>query len=110
MESVGASHSVLTHERTESKLAIETAATVTTTGDPEAVVTKVIVAVHGVGEQHSFATIQSVANQLCGFYGQPAAIPLGSFHTTAGTYSVRPPYAPKPLGAFAFAEVYWAKI
>ena len=94
----------------EQAIEVRTAATVATSAGPGAVVTKVIVAVHGVGEQHTFATIQAVANQFCSFYREPAAIPLGSFHTTAGAYSVRPPYSSDRLGQFAFAEVYWATI
>ena len=41
-------------------------------------VQKVIVAVHGIGDQYSYATIQSVVNQFCEFYGQPAAVRPGT--------------------------------
>jgi hypothetical protein len=37
---------------------------------PDHRVKKVIVAVQGVGDQYSFATLQSVVNQFCRFYGQ----------------------------------------
>ena len=68
-------------------------------------VTKVIVAVHGVGDQYRYATIQSVVNQFCGFNNHPAAIPLGNFHTGSDTFPQPPtPTIPTPL---AFAEVYW---
>jgi hypothetical protein len=73
-------------------------------------VKKVIVAVHGVGDQYSFATLQSVVNQFCGFYQQPAAMPLGSFHTGRAAFSIHPPYPQDPFERLAFAEVYWAKI
>jgi hypothetical protein len=74
-------------------------------------VTKVIVAVHGVGDQYSFATIQSVVNQFCSFYQEPAAVPLGNFHKKGQTpFCLRPPYPDDPFGHLAFAEVYWAKI
>jgi len=110
METLDAARSPLTAVGSEPTLEVRTAATVATSPGLAATVTKVIVAVHGVGEQHSFATIQAVANQFCSFYREPAAIPLGSFHTTAGAYSVRPPYSSDQLGRFAFAEVYWATI
>ena len=43
---------------------------------------QVIVAIHGIGDQFRYETIQSVANQFCEYFGQPAAIPLGMFHST----------------------------
>jgi len=77
---------------------------------PSSSVTKIIVAVHGVGDQYSYATIQSVVKRFCGFYHEPAGIPLGNFHTGQAAFSISPPYPPDPFGRFAFAEVYWAKI
>jgi hypothetical protein len=77
---------------------------------PDQRVKKVIVAVHGVGDQYSFATLQSVINQFCGFYQQPAAMPLGSFHTGKSAFSIHPPYPADPFERLAFAEVYWARI
>lgn len=77
---------------------------------PNTPVTKVIVAVHGIGDQQSYATIQSVVNQFCGYYQHPAAVPLGSFHTGEPTFSAHPPYPADPFDRFAFAEVYWAGI
>lgn len=73
-------------------------------------VTKVIVAVHGVGDQYSFATLQSVVNQFCHFHGQPAAVPLGRFHTGQAPFSISPPFPSGTFDHLAFAEVYWAKI
>lgn len=77
---------------------------------PNLRVRKVVVAVHGVGDQYSFATLQSVVNQFCCFYRQPAAIPLGRFHTGQVAFSIHPPYPPDPFERLAFSEVYWAKI
>ncbi len=92
---------------------------------------KVIVAVHGIGDQLSFATLQSVVNQFCAYYDEPAAVPLGRFYPpilpeTAGApqpapanstrppspYRMEAPPYPKqsPLLELAFAEVYWAAI
>jgi len=73
-------------------------------------VRKVIVAVHGIGDQYNFATIQAVVNQFCRFHGQPAAVPLGLFHTGQAPYSINPPYTQGTFDHLAFAEVYWAKV
>jgi hypothetical protein len=75
------------------------------TGQP-----KVIVAVHGIGDQTSFATIQSTLFQFCHFYGAPAAVPLGSFHSCKGWLQLTSPPFPETLNHLAFAEVYWANI
>lgn len=79
---------------------------------PSTAVTKVIVAVHGVGDQHSYATIQSVVNQFLRFYKEPAGHPLGPFHNEKAAYELAAPYSvdKDKLGRFAFAEVYWAGV
>src|SRR6478609_2316867 len=77
---------------------------------PNTTVKKVFVAVHGIGDQYSFATIQSVVNQFCLYYGQPAAVPLGNFHIGQPAYSLSSPYPPDPFERMAFGEVYWAPI
>jgi hypothetical protein len=75
---------------------------------------KIIVAVHGIGEQFTYATIQSVAYQFCSFHRAPAGIPLGSFHAErvgkqGALFLESPPYLP-PFKDLGFAEVYWADI
>src|SRR5262249_7190029 len=40
---------------------------------------KIIVAVHGIGEQIRSETIQAVANQLCLYCDLPPTMPLGRF-------------------------------
>ncbi len=72
-------------------------------------VKKIVVAVHGIGDQYSYATIQSVVNQFCAFYQEPAAIPLGNFHNGQSAFSISPPYPKEHFERLAFAEVYWAK-
>jgi len=42
---------------------------------------KIIVAVHGIGNQSRYTTIQSVISQFCSFHGVPSAVPLGSFYS-----------------------------
>src|SRR5260221_5592285 len=46
----------------------------------DASITKLIVAVHGIGDQFRFATIQSVAHQIAKSCGTPISYPLGRFH------------------------------
>ena len=70
---------------------------------------KLIVAVHGVGDQSTYATLQSVFNQFCRFHGEPSGIPLGAFHNGQATFSVGQNERRK-LETLAFAEVYWAAI
>jgi len=70
---------------------------------------KLIVAVHGIGDQASYATLQAVFNQFCRFHGEPSGIPLGAFHNGQSTFSVDR-HDRQTLEALAFAEVYWAAI
>lgn len=86
-----------------SQQSVQTGATITASS-PGTGVRKAIVAVHGIGDQHTYATIQAVVNQFSGFY--PTAVPLGAFHENEGIVALKPPF---PSG-FAFAEVYWATI
>jgi hypothetical protein len=89
---------------------VQVRTTVSEPASPGSPVKKIIVAVHGVGDQYTFATIQSVVNQFCGFYNQPAGVPLGNFHTGRPTFSLPSTYPREPFERLAFAEVYWAKI
>jgi hypothetical protein len=70
---------------------------------------KLIVAVHGVGDQSSYATLQSVVDQFCRFHGEPSGVSLGAFHNGQSTFSVSSDDRRK-LESLAFAEVYWAPI
>jgi hypothetical protein len=73
---------------------------------------KVLVAVHGIGNQFKYATIQSVAYAFFRYFGMPGAIPLGRFHRlTPGPYVLDPDLRPKDVKrGFGFVEVYWADI
>lgn len=67
-----------------------------------------IVAVHGIGNQYRYATIQSVAQRVASYFGPPVGIPLGSFHPDDKTVIRALPFKGQPhLG---LAEVYWANI
>jgi hypothetical protein len=89
---------------------VHTQGTIVESAGDRASVKKVFVAVHGVGDQYTYATIQSVVNQVCTYYDRPAAVPLGSFHTGDNPFSLVPPYERDPFEQFSFAEVYWAEI
>lgn len=73
-------------------------------------VEKVIVAVHGIGDQTRFSTVQQVLSQFSRYRGQTAAVPLGNFHvedeTKAAVYISKEP----EFQGLGFAEVYWAHI
>jgi len=74
--------------------------------------TKAIVAIHGVGDQTEYATVQTVISQICSYYRVQMPVPLGRFHAsaTAPVTVMSSPPDPQPLGGLAFAEVYWARI
>ncbi|HZF09303.1 MAG TPA: hypothetical protein VFE33_10985 [Thermoanaerobaculia bacterium] len=72
-------------------------------------VEKVIVAVHGIGDQKRFATIQQVLGQFSRYHGQAAAVPLGSFHSAESSGVFTTDELPE-LRGLGFAEVYWADV
>ena len=58
---------------------------------------RVYVAVHGIGDQFQYATIQQVANRLGKYYDIAAPVPLGSFHSKSASevgflFLKTPPY------------------
>ena len=74
----------------------------------ERTVEKVIVAVHGIGDQTRFSTAQQVLSQFSRYGGQTAAVPLGNFHAEDDS-AVFTSDATEIAG-LGFAEVYWAHI
>jgi hypothetical protein len=89
---------------------VETGGTVVTPDNARQDVTRLVVSVHGVGDQYSYATLQSVVNQFCRHYKQPMDVPLGAFHNGRPVFSIEKGELDSPLASFAFAEVYWARI
>jgi hypothetical protein len=82
---------------------------------------RLVVAVHGVGSQYRYATIQAVASRFAAYCKQPMTLPLGAFHSDRlirkfdspelGAYPFGPP--PDYTTAFSglgFAEAFWADI
>lgn len=68
---------------------------------------KIIVGVHGIGDQVAYETIQAIAYQFCRYYKVPSAVPLGKFHSEDDSSGcVFLPSEP----SIGFTEVYWANI
>ena len=75
---------------------------------------KIVVAIHGIGDQYQNATIQTVVSAFGRFARYPASMPLGFFHEGATTVRATrlkgPPDPGTSLGSIGFVEVYWADI
>jgi hypothetical protein len=84
-------------------------------------VRRLVVAVHGIGSQFRYSTVQAVARQFASYCGKPMTQPLGAFHPAKlisrpdspelGAYLFEPPNNFKEgFSGFGFAEVFWADI
>ena len=84
-------------------------------------VTRLVVAVHGIGNQFRYSTVQAVASRFAAYCRRPITQPLGAFHPAKlitkpdspelGAYLFEPPNDfEKDFGGFGFAEVFWADI
>ena len=81
-------------------------------------VQKLVVAIHGVGKQFRYATIQSVVERFGTYCGHRVGTPLGSFYPSdKGCQEAMPiprpagsSTFPKDLDGVLFAEVFWANI
>jgi hypothetical protein len=81
---------------------------------------KILVAIHGIGDQIGYATAQAVAAQVGSYYDIAAPIPRGRFYrTSAGQPQhevqpapvlMTPPDDPAGFSGIGFGEVYWAEI
>src|SRR6266542_2003902 len=75
---------------------------------------KIVVAIHGIGDQYRNATVRSVINIFSRCFDQTVAVPLGSFYgvdSTMQTFRLKAPPAVKPsIADIGFVEVYWADI
>ncbi|HEV2045527.1 MAG TPA: hypothetical protein VGQ95_02905 [Chthoniobacterales bacterium] len=74
---------------------------------------KIIVAIHGIGDQYHNATIQSVLNRLGYYFSYSGAAPLGAFYRDPAmveAFLLQDPVPSDPLRTLGFAEVYWADI
>lgn len=82
-------------------------------------VRKIIVGVHGIGDQVRNETIRAIVRQFCKYYRIPGAVPLGRYHTAPlpgaekrlpGVFVPETPPDPPFPEKLAFGEVYWADI
>jgi pimeloyl-ACP methyl ester carboxylesterase len=84
-------------------------------------VTRLVVAVHGIGNQFRYSTVQAAARRFAAYCGRPITQPLGAFHPAKlitqpdspelGAYLFEPPqHFEKEFSGFGFAEVFWADI
>jgi hypothetical protein len=84
-------------------------------------VTRLLVAVHGIGKQFRYSTIQAVTSRFASYCNRPITQPLGAFHPDKvilepdspelGAYLFEPPVSStKEFQGFGFAEAFWADI
>ena len=74
---------------------------------------KIIAAIHGIGDQFNYETIQSVVYRFCSYHNLPSATPLGYFHREikqGKACFLDIPLLGDPFKELGFAEVYWAGI
>jgi hypothetical protein len=74
---------------------------------------KIVVAIHGMGDQYRNSTVQTVVSAFGKFARSPAGVPLGTFHSSGAlkTFQLKgPPPPAAPLDTIGFIEVYWADI
>src|SRR5262245_37338818 len=77
-------------------------------------ISKLVIAIHGIGDQYHNATIRSVVTRFGCHFDFPAAVALGNFYSADGKINISPlkapPQLPSGLGNIGFAEIYWADI
>jgi hypothetical protein len=89
--------------------------------DEDKQVTKLVVAVHGIGSQFRYSTVEVVTVWFAAYCGRPITQPLGVFHPAKvitrpdapelGAYLFEgPPKFAEDFNGLAFAEVFWADI
>ncbi|HEX2219083.1 MAG TPA: hypothetical protein VHG35_09775 [Gemmatimonadales bacterium] len=68
---------------------------------------KILVAVHGIGDQTRYETLQHLVNLCFGHYGLPRGVPIGLLHSrlAAGPWATV-----SSLPELGFAEVFWADV
>ncbi len=75
---------------------------------------KLVVAIHGIGDQYRQATIQSVVTRFGHHFNFPATVPLGSFYSVPGqitAFTLKAlPAEQTVLAGIGFVEAYWADI
>jgi hypothetical protein len=70
--------------------------------------TKVLVTVHGIGDQTRYQTLQQLVNLCFGQSGEPKGVSIGYLHSELSDGEAWATVGPLP--AMGFAEVFWADI
>ncbi len=89
--------------------------------DDDRAIESLVVAVHGIGSQYRYSTVQALEKQFAQFCGWNVTQPLGAFHPAKlitepdspelGAYLFTPPALnANHFNHFGFAEVFWADI
>jgi hypothetical protein len=84
-------------------------------------ITRLVIAVHGIGNQFRYSTIQAVTSRFASYCRRPIVQPLGAFHPNKvilqpdspelGAYLFEPPPSfANEFQGFGFAEAFWADI
>ena len=75
---------------------------------------KIVIAIHGIGDQYKNATIRSVVSIFGRCFDRATPVPLGGFYGADGTISVFRASVPAnletPMKTIGFVEAYWADI
>lgn len=81
-------------------------------GDPA--IKKIVIAIHGIGDQYHNETVRSVVSIFGRCFEQVTAVPLGGFYSADGTIRTfqltAPPKVKFPMSDIGFVEAYWANI
>jgi hypothetical protein len=75
---------------------------------------KIVIAIHGIGDQYKNATIRSVVSIFGRCFDRATPVPLGGFYEADGTIkpyrATIPATVETPLKTIGFVEAYWADI
>jgi hypothetical protein len=75
---------------------------------------KIVIAIHGIGDQYKNATVRSVVSIFGRCFEQATPVPLGGFYSEDGSIHVfratAPPMVKAPMSSIGFVEAYWADI
>ncbi|MFN2621608.1 MAG: hypothetical protein ABR611_02075 [Chthoniobacterales bacterium] len=75
---------------------------------------KIVIAIHGIGDQYKNATVRSVVSIFGRCFNRATPVPLGGFYGPDGDIHVfratAPPDVTPPMSTIGFVEAYWADI
>lgn len=75
---------------------------------------KIVVVVHGIGDQTAYESVQAVVKQFCKSFDLPATVSLGQLDSSIGSQkqplALMPPVDPHLPIDVGFTEIHWADI